>query len=86
MDYMPLYIRIFKAVKILQSFSQPFSHDKAEVGQNSLFTNAGPDKTEAGPGVTTRRIVAPKPGLVCYESKGAERAWTLKVASSAEPS
>ena len=59
--------------KPFRPFSQPFSLGKAEVGQNSLFTKAGPDKTEAGPGVTTRRVVSPKPGLVYHESGGDER-------------
>ena len=30
----------------------------------------GPGKTEAGPDVTTRRVVTPKPGLVGHESGG----------------
>ena len=38
------------------------------IAQNDIFTRVSPDKnsdqTEAGPGATTRRIVAPKPGLV----------------------
>ena len=59
--------------KPFRPFSQPFSHDKAEVRQNGLFTKAGPDKTEAGPGVTTRRVVSPKPGLVYHEPGGGER-------------
>ena len=33
----------------------------------------------AGPGVTSRRIVAPKPGLVGHDSGGAEGTWTRKV-------
>ena len=41
------------------------------IGQNGLFTRVGPGKnrgrTEAGPVVTTRRVVAPEPGLVCHE-------------------
>ena len=32
----------------------------------------GAGKTEAGPGATTRRVVAPKPGLVGQESGGSE--------------
>ena len=38
------------------------------IAQNDIFTRVSPDKdsdqTEAGPGATTRRIVAPKSGLV----------------------
>ena len=41
------------------------------IGQNGLFTRAVPGKnkgkTEAGLSVTTRRVVAPEPGLVCHE-------------------
>ena len=33
----------------------------------------GPGKTEAGPDVTTRRVVTPKPGLAGRESRGGER-------------
>ena len=32
----------------------------------------GAGETEAGTGVTTRRIVAPEPGLVCHEPGGSE--------------
>ena len=32
----------------------------------------GADETGAGPGATTRRVVAPEPGLVCHEPGGAE--------------
>ena len=35
-----------------------------------FLTRAGPVKTEAGPDVTIRRIVAPKPGPGCHESGG----------------
>ena len=42
------------------------------IGQNGLFTRAVPGKnkgkTEAGLSVTTRRVVAPEPGLVGRES------------------
>ena len=33
----------------------------------------GAGETEAGTGVTTRRVVSPKPGLVYHESGGDER-------------
>ena len=36
-------------------------------------------KTEAGPDVTTRRVDAPKPGLVCQESEEYGKERMLKV-------
>ena len=42
-------------------------------------------KSEAGPGVTTRRVVVPKTGFVLHKSVGPERAWTLKASCTAEP-
>ena len=41
-------------------------------GQNGFSTRDGKGRTEAGPGATTRRVVAPKPGLVGQESGGSE--------------
>ena len=42
-----------------------------KIGPNGLFTRAvsgkNKGKTEAGPVVKTRRVVAPEPGLVCHE-------------------
>ena len=43
-------------------------------------------QTKAGPVVTTRRIVAPEPGLVGRESRGSERTWMLRATCQAEPS
>ena len=48
------------------------THSKARDKQDSPFTKAGPDKTEAGPVVTTRRVVAPKSGPVGRESESFE--------------
>ena len=46
-------------------------------GQDGLFTRIYPDKncvkTEAGLSVTTRRVVAPNPGLAGHESGRFER-------------
>ena len=58
---------------VVNLFQYKTRHGEAEVRLNSLFTKAGPDKTEAGPGVTTRRVVSPKPGLVYHEPGGGER-------------
>ena len=48
------------------------------IGQNGLFTRAvsgkNKGKHEAGLSVTTRRVVAPEPGLVCHEPGGSKRA------------
>ena len=46
------------------------THDKAGCKQNGLFSRVVSGKTEAGLIVTTRRVVAPKPGLVGHESGG----------------
>ena len=45
-------------------FSTRQPDGRSESRKNRLITRAGPGQTEAGPSVTTRRAVAPKPGLV----------------------
>ena len=54
--------------------------------EKSNFTRTGSGKTEAGPSVTTRRAVAPKPGLVGLEPEGFGKKRTLKATCQAEPS
>ena len=53
----------------LQTLQEGSAHDKTRYMQ--IVSSQGPDlgKTEAGPDVTTRRVVAPKPGLVYQKSE-----------------
>ena len=46
----------------------------------------GPEKTEAGPDVTTRRVDAPKPGLVCQEPEEHGKRMHAEDCLHAEPS
>ena len=64
------------------------------IARNDFSTRVGPDKnsdkTEAGPGATTRRIVAPKSGLVGMGREIPEKSDTedylLRAEGLAEPS
>ena len=65
-----------------------------KIARNDIFTRVSPDKnsvqTEAGPGATTRRIVAPKSGLVGMGQEIPEKSDTedylLRAEGLAEPS
>ena len=46
----------------------------------------GADETGAGPGATTRRVVAPKPGLVCQEPEEHGKRMHAEGCLHAEPS
>ena len=56
----------FQTLQTLQPTLQPF---KGRKQADDDFTKMGSEKSEAGPDVTTRRVDAPKPGLVCQESE-----------------
>ena len=54
----------FRTLQTLQPTLQTF---KGRKQADDDFTKMGSEKSEAGPDVTTRRVDAPKPGLVCQE-------------------
>ena len=51
--------------------AERFGFQTLQTLQPTLQVNRG--KAEAGPGMTTRRVVTPKPGLVFHESGGFEK-------------
>ena len=50
--------------------AEGFGFQTLQTLQPTLQLDIG--KAEAGPGMTTRRVVTPKPGLVLHESGGFE--------------
>ena len=52
-------------------------------GQNGFSTRDGTGRTKAGPGATTRRVVAPKAGLVGHGSGASDRSVGKRIRDAA---